>query len=74
MDGESLRRQAHRDRAGLRKPPFVLRDTHLVQNPRGMVRLCRWLGIPTNGGVWKVARRYLRWIKQNPQPRVSRRP
>lgn len=73
VTGEALRRQAHRERNGWGKRPLVLRDDQLVRNEIGMRRLCAWLKIPTDGGAWDVARRYLRWCKRNPQPRADKR-
>lgn len=66
-----VQRAAHRD--GWGKRPLVFKDTNLVKNPDGLRRLCAWLGVSTDGGAWDVARRYLRWCKRNPQPRVDKR-
>lgn len=60
-------------RQGWGRRPLTIRDEHLVRNPDGLRRLCRWLGIDDAGHVWDVARRYLRWLKHNPQARVDKR-
>lgn len=54
-------------------PNKPIGEHQCMQNPDGLRRLAAALGLRCDGPPMEVYKRYARWIKRNPQPRVGKR-